>query len=154
MNERGGEGTGERILVDGARFNVEMVKLSPEDPSEVLLRIGGRVIRAAVESKNGDYILRLNDKPITAALEIAESSAEKRETSPQGPALITSPMAGKIAFLKASPGTAVKTGQALLVLVAMKMENEIASPKKGVLKEVYVQPGTLVKAGDRLALVE
>jgi biotin carboxyl carrier protein len=63
-------------------------------------------------------------------------------------------MAGRIVSLKASLGMTAEEGQPLVVLEAMKMENEVASPKKGVVKEVYVQPGALVKAGDRLALVE
>jgi biotin carboxyl carrier protein len=41
----------------------------------------------------------------------------------------------------------------LIILEAMKMENEIVSPKSGTLKELYVRHGDLVKAGDKLCLV-
>ncbi len=143
----------ERVRVDGATFKVEIVRKISNDPTVVILRVGGRVFRAEIEPRNGDYILRLNNQDIAASLEILESRVEKKETEPQGPALITSPMAGKIALLRARLGKTVKAGEALFVLVAMKMENEIASPKKGVLKEIYVQPGSLVKAGDKLALI-
>jgi len=87
-------------------------------------------------------------------MEISESSLDRGEPESQGPTLITSPMAGKIALSRASLGATVKAGEALFVLVAMKMENEIASPKRGVLVEIYVQPGALVKAGDKLCLVD
>jgi biotin carboxyl carrier protein len=62
-------------------------------------------------------------------------------------------MAGKIASVKASVDAKVEEGQSLMILEAMKMENEIASPKSGTLKELYVKHGDLVKAGDRLCLI-
>jgi biotin carboxyl carrier protein len=62
-------------------------------------------------------------------------------------------MAGKIALVKTYVGSKVEEGQSLLVLEAMKMQNEIASPKSGELKELYVKKGDLVKAGDKLCLV-
>lgn len=72
----------------------------------------------------------------------------------EGPFLINSPMAGKIASVKALVGATVEEGQALVVLEAMKMENEIAAPRKGTVKEVYVREGSLAKPGDRLVLIE
>jgi pyruvate carboxylase subunit B len=62
-------------------------------------------------------------------------------------------MAGKIASVKTSVDSEVEEGESLMVLEAMKMQNEIASPKKGTVKELYVKHGDLVKAGDRLCLV-
>jgi biotin carboxyl carrier protein len=66
---------------------------------------------------------------------------------------VSSPMAGKIASVKARVDSKVQEGQSLMVLEAMKMQNDIASPKTGVVKELYVKHGDLVKAGDRLCLV-
>jgi biotin carboxyl carrier protein len=51
-------------------------------------------------------------------------------------------------------GDAVTSGQALLVLEAMKMQNEIRSPKTGVVKEVAVEPGRAVNSGDLLIAIE
>ncbi len=62
-------------------------------------------------------------------------------------------MAGGIVTSKACVGSKASEGDALVVLEAMKMENEVASPRRGVVREVYVRPGDLVKAGDRLCLV-
>ena len=62
-------------------------------------------------------------------------------------------MAGKIASVRASVDSKVEEGQSLMVLEAMKMQNEIASPKTGIVKELYVKKGDLVKAGDKLCLV-
>ena len=64
------------------------------------------------------------------------------------------PMAGRIVALKTAVGSQAGEGDALVVLEAMKMENEVASPRRGIVKELYVKPGDLVKAGDRLCLVQ
>ena len=71
-----------------------------------------------------------------------------------GPVVVSSPMAGKIAAVRTSMGAVVDEGQALVVLEAMKMENEIAAPKKGTVKEIYVKPGALARPGDKLVLIE
>ncbi|SRR5712692_1766290 len=153
VKELGAQGTGERVDVDGSEFKVEIVRKMGEDSHEMILKVGGRIFRAEIEHGNLGFIVRLNNQHISASLEIPESSLDRGEAEFEGPALITSPMAGKIALSRASLGATVKAGEAIFVLVAMKMENEIASPKKGVLKEIYVQPGALVKAGDKLCLV-
>ena len=63
-------------------------------------------------------------------------------------------MPGRIVALKTGVSSEAGEGDALVVLEAMKMENEVASPRRGIVKEVYVRPGDLVKAGDRLCMVE
>jgi biotin carboxyl carrier protein len=52
------------------------------------------------------------------------------------------------------PEQEVKAGQPLMILVAMKMENEIKAPKDGVVQELFVKPDQTVAAGDKLAVVE
>ena len=97
----------------------------------------------------------MNGRPIVAKIEEETMLVGRAESDKvEGPILINSPMAGKIASVKTSVGAMVEEGQALVVLEAMKMENEIAAPKRGTVKEVYVQPGSLAKPGDRLVLIE
>jgi biotin carboxyl carrier protein len=67
---------------------------------------------------------------------------------------VTAPMTGKILKVKVKKGDAVKAGQTLCVLEAMKMENEIASSKAGTVREVYVSEGSSVNEGDPLLLVD
>ena len=59
-------------------------------------------------------------------------------------------MPGKILRVLVSEGQQVKTGQGLVVLEAMKMENEIPAPKDGVVKKIYVKEGDTVNTGDPL----
>jgi biotin carboxyl carrier protein len=72
----------------------------------------------------------------------------------QGPKKITAPMPGKVVRIMAAAGAEVEAGQAVIVIEAMKMQNELKSPKKGVVKKVSVTEGAAVEAGQALAEVE
>jgi biotin carboxyl carrier protein len=63
---------------------------------------------------------------------------------------VIAPMPGKVLALRVSPGDKVEAGQVLLVLEAMKMENEIGSPGEGVVRTVKCEPGGNVNTGDVL----
>jgi biotin carboxyl carrier protein len=63
-------------------------------------------------------------------------------------------MPGLILKVLVEKGQEVKTGDPLLILVAMKMENEIRAPKDGVVQELFVQEGKTVGSGDKLAIIE
>jgi len=75
-------------------------------------------------------------------------------TSDQGVKKITAPMPGKIVRLLAAEGSAVQAGQSVIVIEAMKMQNELKAPKTGVMKKVMVAEGAAVDAGQTLAEVE
>ena len=64
-----------------------------------------------------------------------------------------SPMVGKILAVKTSEGDAVKAGDLLFLLEAMKMENEITSPVDGIVKMVAVTEGDTVRQGDVLCVI-
>ena len=68
-----------------------------------------------------------------------------------GSIAVTSPMPGKILAVKASVGQAVKRGDVVLILEAMKMENEIVAPEDGTIASIDVAVGAAVEAGDTLA---
>ena len=64
---------------------------------------------------------------------------------------VSSPMPGKILSVKASVGQAVKKGDVILVLEAMKMENEVVAPEDGTIATINVAANDSVEAGDTLA---
>ncbi|UCC34038.1 MAG: biotin/lipoyl-binding protein [Candidatus Bathyarchaeota archaeon] len=63
-------------------------------------------------------------------------------------------MPGRVVTLKVDVGDAVNDGDALCVLEAMKMENEIVAPTAGIIKEVIVTEGASVSRGDPLLIIE
>lgn len=81
-------------------------------------------------------------------------SSRKGAVSAQGRVEVAARMPGKVVRLLASAGDPVETGQGLVVVEAMKMQNEVKSPKSGQVIEVRVQPGATVIAGEVLAVVE
>ncbi|WP_440336163.1 biotin/lipoyl-containing protein [Megasphaera sp.] len=72
---------------------------------------------------------------------------------PEGAITVKAPMPGKISALKAEAGKAVKRGDIILVLEAMKMQNDITVTADGTLHEIRVNPGDNVKTGDVLAVI-
>ena len=67
---------------------------------------------------------------------------------------IRTAMPGKIVRVIASAGTEVAKGDGVIVVEAMKMQNELKSPKNGVIREIRVEEGSTVSAGDVLATIE
>lgn len=72
----------------------------------------------------------------------------------EGPKKVTAPMPGKVVRILAAAGTEVEAGQGVIVIEAMKMQNELKSPKKGTVKQVIVTEGAAVDAGQVLAEIE
>ena len=70
-----------------------------------------------------------------------------------GDTAINAPMPGKIVKLVAEAGKAVKKGDVVLILEAMKMQNEISAPVDGTLKSINVAAGQSVKPGEVLAVI-
>src|SRR5450755_254058 len=70
-----------------------------------------------------------------------------------GPKKIVAPMPGRVVRLLVAEGSEVEAGQGIIVVEAMKMQNEIKTPKKGVVKKISTSPGAAVNPGDVLAVV-
>ena len=71
-----------------------------------------------------------------------------------GPKKLVSPMPGKVVRVLVQKGGEVEAGQGVVVVEAMKMQNEIKSPKKGVVQQILAAEGAAVNAGEALAIVE
>ena len=82
-----------------------------------------------------------------------EKKAPVQTAAPAGGETVTSPMPGTILDVKVSAGEAVKAGQVLMILEAMKMENEIMSPCDGTVAAVNVSRGAAVQSGDILCSI-
>ncbi len=93
--------------------------------------------------------------PVAAApaapVAAAPAPAAPAASGAAGSITVTSPMPGKILNVKASVGAAVKKGDVVMILEAMKMENEIVAPEDGTVASINVAAGDAVEAGDTLA---
>jgi biotin carboxyl carrier protein len=79
---------------------------------------------------------------------------QKTGADEKGPRKITAPMPGRVVRVLVAENSEVEAGQGIVVVEAMKMQNEIKSPKKGVVKKILAAPGAAVNPGDVLAIVE
>jgi biotin carboxyl carrier protein len=71
-----------------------------------------------------------------------------------GPQKLKAPMPGKIVRILVNENDEVKAGQGIVVMEAMKMQNEMKSPKDGRVQKILTAEGSIVNAGDTLAIIE
>lgn len=114
-----------RITVNGTSYDVSVEELS-----------GGAAPVAA---------------PVAAAPVAAPAAAPAPAAGGAGSVKVSSPMPGKILAVKANVGDSVKKGQVILILEAMKMENEVVAPEDGTIASIDVTVGASVESGDTLA---
>lgn len=125
-------------------------------PGEALqsLEVNGRTVDFKLQSKNGRLVLsRRGYAVLTRALSALEHDLyaviPERAAAETGH-LVPSPMAGKIIAVPVAPGDAVKAGQTLCIIEAMKMENTLQAERDGELAAVHVAPGAAVEADQLL----
>jgi biotin carboxyl carrier protein len=137
---------------DGREVEVDPVMVGPDVLS---LRIGTKAYEVKCERIAGDLQISVGSLRCVAEVRDPRSlRGRARAADDQGPRKLTAPMPGKIVRVLLSEGTEVEAGTGVLVVEAMKMQNEIKSPKKGTLRKIMVSPGAAVNAGDVLAIVE
>lgn len=120
------------LIVDGRAWRVVL----EENPNEPAVLIGG-----------GRILYSVNDPRSLKARRTHAAGAD-------GPRPIKASMPGRVVRVLAQPGDAVEAHQGIVVIEAMKMQNELKSPKDGKVAEIRVKPGDTVAAGDVLAVVE
>jgi biotin carboxyl carrier protein len=138
--------------VDGRAFEVDAVLVRPDVLS---LRIGDLVHEVKYERVANETYLWVGSERFAAEVRDPRSlRGRARAVDDQGPKKLTAPMPGKVVRVLVNPGDEVEAGAGVLVVEAMKMQNEIKSPKKGTIQKVLVNAGAAVNAGDVLAIVE
>lgn len=110
---------------------------------------------AAIERVAGEWLVQLPHVDVTAVVD-----RRRHESGGGGVAVVTgvqrvnAPMPGRVVRILVKPGDDVAVRQGLVVVEAMKMENEIGSPKAGRVREVAVSEGASIDAGRLLAVIE
>ncbi len=113
------------------------------------ITVNGNVYNVTVEEgTNGG-----GPAPATSTQVAPKAPVVKAANSGEGKIKVSAPMPGKILSIKAKVGQAVNKGDVLLLLEAMKMENEVVALEDGVIASINVETGDSVEAGDVLATI-
>jgi biotin carboxyl carrier protein len=109
---------------------------------------------ALTERGRGEWLVQLPHVDITAAVDRRRLPSGGDAAEREGVQRILAPMPGRVLRLLVKPGDEVALRQGLVVIEAMKMENELGAPKAGRVTEVAVTEGTSVEAGRLLVVIE
>ena len=151
-----------RVIVDGVEYEVEVEELpggkfrvSFEDKTYEVKAEGlglnlGALAGAPETAQSAPVVSTPATSALSAPASVSSSVLVGEPSASAGEGLVTAPMPGKVLRVLVKEGESVKTGQGLLVLEAMKMENEIPAPRNGVVKKIHVKEGDTVNTGDPL----
>jgi len=147
------DGSGWKVSLDGQLVEADAAEI---DPSTISLLIAGQSYEV--------HIARLPDGQLKIQTGLQEFIAEVADPrswrgrkhglpEAEGRQQVVAPMPGKVVRLLVKEGDKVETGQGLLVVEAMKMQNEIRAPKNGTVERLHVKEGQPVNAGEVLCVV-
>ncbi len=125
------------------------------DEGIVELEVNGTPYTVELEKKKKGTVSRIQ-RPVTAIQQsdaAAPRAAVKRSTAKAGQAVVECPLPGVIFDILVKEGDVVKKGQTIMILEAMKMENNIQSTADGTIKKISVEKGTTVLEGDELVVI-
>lgn len=139
------------VELDGEKRNVSISRISP---THLSILIEGRSYNVEVERFEGEYQITVADEiySFRVADEREVSTAQAEQTG--GTRRVTAPMPGMVVDVLVEEGDTVEVKQTLLVLEAMKMQNEITAPSGGTVTTLCVLPGTSVNSGECLVVIE
>lgn len=150
--------TGEKVSaeIDGRIYDLEV---SEPEPNVFLFKRDGEIFEIFVspnEKPGEPFKVNTADQyfevKISDPKRLRGTSAGSGEI--EGIAEIKTAMPGKVVRILLEQGAQVQTGDGIIVVEAMKMQNEMKSPKDGVIKEIRFSEGATVNAGDVLAVIE
>ena len=142
-----------KCKLDGRELPLDVV--SAQDGMLSLL-LQGKSYEVKQETVGAESNVVVGQERFSASVRDPRSFRSRRRAgaSEQGVMKIKAPMPGKVVRILAPAGSPVEMGQSVLVIEAMKMQNELKAPKTGVVKKINVEEGAAVDAGQALAEVE
>jgi biotin carboxyl carrier protein len=142
-----------KVLVKDKELDMNVVKIGDHTYSAI---VDGRVFEVQLdELGNGSYAVYIGDNVVEVKISPPKAflTGEGRIQPKEGTVEVRSPMPGRIVHILAGEGESVKAGDPLLVLEAMKMENNIVSPRDGIVNKILVRKGQNVETGDLMVVV-
>ena len=146
---------GVRVLVDGVPHRAEVETV--EGTGLFSLLLDDRSVSFAARFEDGAAVLQFHDRELRVPVEDEKTREAHRATGgvkkPSGHGVVRAVMPGVVRDVRVAVGAAVTLHQPLLVLEAMKMENEIRADRAGTVKTVHVTAGQAVEKGATLVTI-
>ncbi len=141
------------VSIDGEKHDVDFHKTSTNLYSII---IDNKSYEVDISQDNAQFEILRNGDLFNVELmdEMKKMLKEKEALSLSGRQVLEAQMPGAIMKILVNIGDEVKEGDPLLILIAMKMENEITSPISGTVKEIFVEEAGTVSSGDKLVIIE
>jgi biotin carboxyl carrier protein len=143
------------VSVDGRTWRVDAARIDAQSIS-LVLHPGARSYEVGFtkDAATGLLSVRVGTTHVAVALDGRRRKSEDRGHATSGPQRITAPMPGKVVRVPARAGEAVRARQTIVVIEAMKMENELKAGRDGIVGELHVSEGQSVEAGALLAVIQ
>ena len=155
--ERGAPGR-YRVTIDGEKHEVDVARIGTLGLSLLLDPASGisRDVQIAPVGRNGELLVRIDGRTIGATVNGNRTGRTAVDASAHahGEQSVRAPMSGRVVRVLIAAGDTVIARQPVVVVEAMKMENELRAPKAGRVKDVAVNPGDSVEAGRVLVTIE
>lgn len=141
-----------RFVIDGRPLEVDAVQISPGTFS---ILIAGQSFEARVENHGALLSVTLAGGEYKAEIRDPRRLHYRRggAIASEGRQQVAAPMPGKVIRVLAAIGDKVEANTGLVVIEAMKMQNEVRAPKSGIVERILVAQGQAVNAGDVLAVI-
>lgn len=145
-----------RVLLDGEPRKLDVVRTGVHGLSILLEDESvSRELQVTPTGGRNEFLVTLGGRIVGVSINARQTGRGGGESAgAQGEQALTAPMPGRVVRILVAEGDEVAARQGLVVVEAMKMENELRSPKAGRIKEVSVTPGMSVEAGRVLLIVE
>lgn len=141
-----------RVLLDGTERQIDF---HPIEPGVYSLLVDGASHEVTVREEKKGFVVDVGGHLIPVKLQDPSKTAGPlAQEAEEGEAVISSPMPGRVIRVSIAEGDTVKAGQGVIVVEAMKMENELPVTKSGKVKKIAVKIGDAVEAGQELVVVE
>lgn len=142
---------GETVTLDGQRVDVSIAQVPGTPVRHVLVDGKSQRVVAQANGERGVWDVHMLGRRLSAEVVDERTRAIRALTNqnagPTGPKPIKAPMPGMIVRVDVAPGDKVKAGQGVVIIEAMKMENELKAEAAGVVAKVLAQPGSPVEKG-------
>ena len=143
--------------LNGSTINYELEEINYQTYIIRINNIFYEISSKHVNNEEFSFLVNGNRIDLIARTELQERAKnliDAAKSLPGSSVEIKAPMPGMILKINKNTGDEIKKGDSVLILEAMKMENDLKSPASGKIKKLYVNEGSLVEKGDKLFLIE